>query len=409
MSVRRIFVEKKPEYAVRAKELRQEIENYLGIGTITDVRVLIRYDVEDVSEEVYKEALVTIFSEPPVDFVYEESFPSEEGDTIFTVEYLPGQFDQRADSAEQCVKLLNEEENPVIKSATTYVISGTLTKEQAEAVKSLCINPVDSRENNNPKPATLVTVFDQPEDVKIFEGFCDFAEDSLGELYSSLNLAMTFKDFLHIQNYFKNEEKRDPSVTEIRVLDTYWSDHCRHTTFQTELKNVEFTDGDYNEPIEASYRQYLADREEIFKGRDDKFVCLMDLALMAMRKLRKEGKLEDLEESEEINACSIVVPVVIDGQEEEWLVNFKNETHNHPTEIEPFGGAATCLGGAIRDPLSGRTYVYQAMRVTGAADPTRPMSETLHGKLPQKRIVTDAAHGYSSYGNQIGLATGYVK
>ena len=409
MSVRRIFVEKKPEYAVRAKELRQEIENYLGIGTITDVRVLIRYDVEDVSEEVYKEALVTIFSEPPVDFVYEESFPSEEGDTIFTVEYLPGQFDQRADSAEQCVKLLNEEENPVIKSATTYVISGTLTKEQAEAVKSLCINPVDSRENNNPKPATLVTVFDQPEDVKIFEGFCDFAEDSLGELYSSLNLAMTFKDFLHIQNYFKNEEKRDPSVTEIRVLDTYWSDHCRHTTFQTELKNVEFTDGDYNEPIEASYRQYLADREEIFKGRDDKFVCLMDLALMAMRKLRKEGKLEDLEESEEINACSIVVPVVIDGQEEEWLVNFKNETHNHPTEIEPFGGAATCLGGAIRDPLSGRTYVYQAMRVTGAADPTVSVKDTLKGKLPQKKLVREAAHGYSSYGNQIGLATGAVK
>ena len=409
MSVRRIFVEKKPEYAVRAKELRQEIENYLGIGTITDVRVLIRYDVEDVSEEVYKEALVTIFSEPPVDFVYEESFPSEEGDTIFTVEYLPGQFDQRADSAEQCVKLLNEEENPVIKSATTYVISGTLTKEQAEAVKSLCINPVDSRENNNPKPATLVTVFDQPEDVKIFEGFCDFAEDSLGELYNSLNLAMTFKDFLHIQNYFKNEEKRDPSVTEIRVLDTYWSDHCRHTTFQTELKNVEFTDGDYNEPIEASYRQYLADREEIFKGRDDKFVCLMDLALMAMRKLRKEGKLEDLEESEEINACGIVVPVVIDGKEEEWLVNFKNETHNHPTEIEPFGGAATCLGGAIRDPLSGRTYVYQAMRVTGAADPTVSVKETLKGKLPQKKLVRSAAHGYSSYGNQIGLATGYVK
>ena len=409
MSVRRIFVEKKPEFAVRAKELRTEIENYLGISTITDVRVLVRYDVEDVSEEVYKEALVTIFSEPPVDFVYEESFPSAEGDTIFTVEYLPGQFAQRADSAEQCVKLLNEEENPVIKSATTYIISGALTAEQAEAVKSLCINPVDSRENNNEKPETLVTVFEQPEDVQIFEGFCGFTQDSLKELYSSLNLAMTFKDFEHIQNYFKNEEKRDPSVTEIRVLDTYWSDHCRHTTFQTELKNVEFTKGDYNEPIESSYRKYLADREEIFKGRDDKFVCLMDLALMAMRKLRKEGKLEDMEVSEEINACSIVVPVVIDGQEEEWLVNFKNETHNHPTEIEPFGGAATCLGGAIRDPLSGRTYVYQAMRVTGAADPTKPMSETLHGKLPQKRIVTDAAHGYSSYGNQIGLATGYVK
>ena len=307
------------------------------------------------------------------------------------------------------MKLLSEEEEPVIRSATTYVVSGSLTEEEKAAVKSLCINPVDSRENNNPKPETLVTVFEQPEDVKVFEGFMDMPEAELKELYSSLNLAMTFKDFLHIQNYFKNEEKRDPSVTEIRVLDTYWSDHCRHTTFQTELKDVKFTKGDYNEPIENTYRQYLADREEVYAGRSDKYVCLMDLALMAMKKLRKEGKLQDMEVSEEINACSIVVPVVIDGQEEEWLVNFKNETHNHPTEIEPFGGAATCLGGAIRDPLSGRTYVYQAMRVTGAADPTRPMSETMHGKLPQRQIVTDAAHGYSSYGNQIGLATGYVK
>jgi len=409
MSVRRIFVEKKPGFAVGAKDLREEIESYLGINTITDVRVLIRYDIEDVSEEAYQKALITIFSEPPVDFVYEEEFPSKEGDTIFTVEYLPGQFDQRADSAEQCVKLLSEEENPVIRSATTYVISGTITPEQAEAIKSLCINPVDSRENNNPKPETLATAFEQPEDVKIFEDFCAYGEEELKALYDSLNLAMTFKDFLHIQNYFKNEEKRDPSVTEVRVLDTYWSDHCRHTTFQTELKDVTFTKGDYNEPIEASYHQYLADRAELYKGRDDKYVCLMDLALAAMKKLKKEGKLQDLEESEEINACSIVVPVVIDGVEEEWLVNFKNETHNHPTEIEPFGGAATCLGGAIRDPLSGRTYVYQAMRVTGAADPTKSMAETLHGKLPQKRIVTDAAHGYSSYGNQIGLATGYVK
>ena len=409
MSVRRIFAEKKPEFAVIAKDLRGEIENYLGINTVTDVRVLIRYDIEDVSEETYKDALVTIFSEPPVDFLYEESFPSKAGDTIFTVEYLPGQFDQRADSAEQCVKLLNAEENPVIRSATTYVISGTLSEEQKEAVKSLCINPVDSRENNGGKPETLATVFEKPEDVKIFDGFTGFAEEKLKELYASLNLAMTFKDFLHIQNYFKNEEKRDPSVTEIRVLDTYWSDHCRHTTFQTELKDVEFTKGDYNEPIENTYKQYLAEREELYKGRDDKFVCLMDLALLAMKKLRKEGKLADLEVSDEINACSIVVPVVIDGKDEEWLVNFKNETHNHPTEIEPFGGAATCLGGAIRDPLSGRTYVYQAMRVTGAADPTKPMSETLKGKLPQRRIVTDAAHGYSSYGNQIGLATGYVK
>ena len=409
MSVRRIFVEKKPEFAVLAHDLKEEIASYLGIDTITDVRVLIRYDIEDVSEDAYQKALITIFSEPPVDFVYEEAFPSKEGDTIFSVEFLPGQFDQRADSAEQCVKLLNEEENPVIRSATTYVISGTLTAEQIEGIKSLCINPVDSRENNNAKPETLVTVFEQPEDVKIFDGFCGYGEAELKELYDSLNLAMTFKDFEHIHNYFQNEEKRDPSVTEIRVLDTYWSDHCRHTTFQTELKDVTFTKGDYNEPMEASYKQYLADREVLYKDRDDKFVCLMDLAVLAMKKLRREGKLEDLEESEEINACSIVVPVTIDGKEEEWLVNFKNETHNHPTEIEPFGGAATCLGGAIRDPLSGRTYVYQAMRVTGAADPTRPMSETLHGKLPQKRIVKDAAHGYSSYGNQIGLATGYVK
>ena len=409
MSVRRIFVEKRPEFAVKAKELRDEIESYLGIKTVTGVRVLIRYDIENVSEAAYREALSTIFSEPPMDDVYEESFETGEGDTVFTVEYLPGQFDQRADSAEQCVKLLSEEEEPIIRSATTYVVSGTLTEEEKAAVKSLCINPVDSRENNNPKPETLVAVFEQPEDVKIFAGFMDMPKEELKSLYDSLNLAMTFKDFLHIQNYFKNEEKRDPSVTEIRVLDTYWSDHCRHTTFQTELKDVEFTKGDYNEPIENTYRQYLADREELYAGRSDKFVCLMDLALMAMRKLRKEGKLQDMEVSEEINACSIVVPVVIDGKEEEWLVNFKNETHNHPTEIEPFGGAATCLGGAIRDPLSGRTYVYQAMRVTGAADPTRPMSETMHGKLPQRRIVTDAAHGYSSYGNQIGLATGYVK
>ena len=409
MSVRRIFVEKREAFAVKAKELREEIVNYLGIQTITGVRVLIRYDIENVSDAVYQEALATIFSEPPMDDVYEESFETAEGDLVFTVEYLPGQFDQRADSAEQCVKLLSEEEEPVIRSATTYVVSGSLTEEEKAAVKSLCINPVDSRENNNPKPETLVTVFEQPEDVKVFESFMDMPEAELKELYSSLNLAMTFKDFLHIQNYFKNEEKRDPSVTEIRVLDTYWSDHCRHTTFQTELKDVEFTKGDYNEPIENTYRQYLADREEVYAGRSDKYVCLMDLALMAMKKRRKEGKIQDMEVSEEINACSIVVPVVIDGQEEEWLVNFKNETHNHPTEIEPFGGAATCLGGAIRDPLSGRTYVYQAMRVTGAADPTRPMSETMHGKLPQRQIVTDAAHGYSSYGNQIGLATGYVK
>ena len=409
MSVKRVFVEKKPEFAVQARELCDEIESYLGIAGVTGVRVLVRYDIENLSEDVYREALGTIFSEPPVDEVFEGDFVHGADDAVFSVEYLPGQFDQRADSAEQCVKLLKETEEPVIKTATTYVISGSLTKEELDAVKAFCINPVDSREASETIPETLVSVFEKPEDVAVFEGFASMDEAALKELYGSLNLAMTFKDFLHIQAYYKNEEKRDPSVTEIRVLDTYWSDHCRHTTFSTELKNVTFTEGDYKKPIEDTYNQYLADHKEIYKGRDDKFVCLMDLAIMGMKKLRAEGKLEDLEVSEEINACSIVVPVEIDGETEEWLVNFKNETHNHPTEIEPFGGAATCLGGAIRDPLSGRTYVYQAMRITGAADPTRPLNETLKGKLPQRKIVTEAAHGYSSYANQIGLATGFVK
>ena len=409
MSVRRVFVEKKPQFAVKARELKEELKSYLHLDTISRVRVLIRYDVENLSEDVYRQALTTIFSEPPVDWVYEEGFDAEDQDMVFSVEYLPGQFDQRADSAEQCVKLLKEDEEPVIRTATTYVLTGELTGEQKEAIKAFCINPVDSREAEEEKPETLTAVFDTPADVAYFEGFCGFDEKELRELYDSLNLAMTFQDFLHIQNYYKGEEHRDPTVTEVRVLDTYWSDHCRHTTFSTELKNVTITEGDYQEPIQGTYEQYLADRTELYGGRKDKFVCLMDLALLAMKKLKKEGKLEDLEESEEINACSIIVPVTIDGAEEEWLINFKNETHNHPTEIEPFGGAATCLGGAIRDPLSGRTYVYQAMRVTGAADPTAPLSETMKGKLPQKKLVNGAALGYSSYGNQIGLSTGYVK
>ncbi|NLL92864.1 MAG: phosphoribosylformylglycinamidine synthase [Clostridiales bacterium] len=408
--VRRVYVEKQAPYAVKAKETKEEIKNYLGIKTVTGVRMFVRYDIENLSEDTYKAALNTVFSEPPVDILYEEEFPyNKEADKVFSVEYLPGQFDQRADSAVQCVKFLNENEEPVIKTATTYVIEGTVTDEELENIKTFCINPVDSRETNLVKPETLVTVFEEPEDVKYLDGFISMSKDKLKELYSSLNLAMTFKDFCHIQNYFNGEEHRDPSMTEIRVLDTYWSDHCRHTTFHTELKNVEFDEGFYKKPIMDTYNQYIKDRTDIFKGREDKFVCLMDLALMAMRKLKKEGKLEDQEESDEINACSIVVPVEIDGKTEEWLVNFKNETHNHPTEIEPFGGAATCLGGAIRDPLSGRTYVYQAMRVTGAADPTKSVKDTLKGKLPQKKIVREAANGYSSYGNQIGLATGLVK
>ena len=408
-NVRRVYVEKKPAYAVQAKELKHEISSYLGIKSATNVRVLIRYDVENISDEVFEKACRTVFAEPPVDDLYLEKFEAAEGARIFSVEYLPGQFDQRADSAVQCVQFLDGDAQPIIRSATTYVIEGNATDEEFDAIKHHCINPVDSRETGLEKPETLVTVFPEPEDVKIFDGFKEMSEADLKALYDSLNLAMTFKDFQHIQNYFKNEEKRDPSMTEIRVLDTYWSDHCRHTTFSTELTDVKFDEGDYKEPIVKTYEKYLADREVLYKGRDDKFVCLMDLALMAMKKLKSEGKLADQEESDEINACSIVVPVDVDGKEEEWLINFKNETHNHPTEIEPFGGAATCLGGAIRDPLSGRTYVYQAMRVTGAADPTVSVKETLKGKLPQKKLVRSAAHGYSSYGNQIGLATGYVK
>ncbi|MEE0259190.1 MAG: phosphoribosylformylglycinamidine synthase [Coprococcus comes] len=409
MGVKRVYVEKKPEFAVQAKELRHEVKSYLGIKTVKNVRVLIRYDVENLSDSTFERACNGVFAEPPVDVLYREDFPHEESDHIFSVEFLPGQFDQRADSAVQCVQFIKEDELPVIKTATTYVIEGEISEEEMEAIKAHCINPVDSRETGLEKPETLVTKFDEPADVKIFDGFKDMPEAELKELYSSLGLAMTFKDFQHIQNYFKGEEHRDPSMTEIRVLDTYWSDHCRHTTFSTELTEVSFGDGDYRKPMEDTYKEYLQTHSEIFKGREDKFVCLMDLALMAMRKLKKEGKLQDQEESDEINACSIVVPVEVDGVEEEWLVNFKNETHNHPTEIEPFGGAATCLGGAIRDPLSGRTYVYQAMRVTGAADPTVSVKETMKGKLPQKKLVRSAAHGYSSYGNQIGLATGLVK
>ncbi|MBR6222895.1 MAG: phosphoribosylformylglycinamidine synthase [Lachnospiraceae bacterium] len=407
-NVKRVYAEKREDYAVKAKELKEEIKKYLGIP-VSAVRVLIRYDMENVSEATYKRALGTVFSEPPVDDIYEgDTFSVEPSDKVFSVEYLPGQFDQRADSAEQCIKLLNEKEEPVIRSATTYVISGDISDEDMSRIKAYVINPVDSRETSSDLPETLIQKFDDPQDVHIFDGFSDMAEAPLKELYDSLGLAMTFKDFLHIQNYFKNEEKRDPSMTEIRVLDTYWSDHCRHTTFSTELKNVTFDEGYYKKPIVDTYNEYLAVRDELYKGRDDKFVCLMDIALLAMKKLKADGKLEDMEKSDEINACSIVVPVEVDGKEEEWLVSFKNETHNHPTEIEPFGGAATCLGGAIRDPLSGRSYVYQAMRVTGAADPTAHIKDTMEGKLPQRKIVTVAAHGYSSYGNQIGLATGLV-
>ena len=414
-SVRRIYVEKKREYAVKARELEEELKSYLGIDGIKEVRVFIRYDVENISDEVFEQACRTIFSEPPVDLLYRETIDIPADGKVFSVEFLPGQYDQRADSAVQCVQFLKEDEKPVIRTAVTYLVTGTVSDEEFARIKQHCINPVDSRETDMTKPETLITQYDEPEDVKIFDGFITMDEQALRALYESLGLAMTFQDFLHIRKYFEGEEKRDPSMTEIRVLDTYWSDHCRHTTFSTELKEVEFEEGYYKTPLETTYLSYLDTRSEIYAGRSDKFVCLMDLALMAMKKLKHDGKLNDLEVSDEINACSIVVPVEIDPGDgnapytEEWLVSFKNETHNHPTEIEPFGGAATCLGGAIRDPLSGRSYVYQAMRITGAADPTVPVSETLKGKLSQKKLVRGAAAGYSSYGNQIGLATGYVK
>jgi phosphoribosylformylglycinamidine synthase len=362
---------------------------------------------------VFEAACGCVFCEPPVDDHYLESFETGEGDFTFGVEYLPGQFDQRADSAVQCIRFLDENEEPIVRTAIVYVISGLSTQEEQERVKNYCINPVDSRVTIMQKPDTLVTVYDEPADIGIFLGFRELTQERAETLYQSLGLAMTFRDFLHIQTYFQ-EEGRDPSITEIRVLDTYWSDHCRHTTFSTVITDVEFEEGYYRTPIETAYQSYLDTREMLYHGREDKPICLMDLALVAMKKLKAEGKLFDLEESEEINACSVVVPVEVEAEDgsktiEEWLVFFKNETHNHPTEIEPFGGAATCLGGAIRDPLSGRGYVYQAMRVTGAADPTVSVSQTLKGKLPQKKLVRGAAAGYSSYGNQIGLATGLVK
>ncbi|MCR5426178.1 MAG: phosphoribosylformylglycinamidine synthase [Lachnospiraceae bacterium] len=411
-NVRRIYVEKKRPFAVKAAELHEELKNYLGIDA-EEVRILIRYDVENLSDAVFERACTSVFSEPPVDDYYLEQIEIPAGTRVFSVEFLPGQFDQRADSAVQCVQFLNENENPTIHTAVTYLIRGQISDAQFEQIKSYCINPVDSRETDLTKPETLQTNYEEPADVRIFDGFKDMQAEQLRALYDSLGLAMTFKDFLHIQKYFHDDEKRDPSMTEIRVLDTYWSDHCRHTTFSTELTKVTFDEGFYREAFEKSFADYRKTRAELYANRPDKFSCLMDLGTIAAKKIRAEGGLQDEEVSDEINACSIVVPVEMDygdhKETEEWLVFFKNETHNHPTEIEPFGGAATCLGGAIRDPLSGRGYVYQAMRVTGAADPTVPVSQTMEGKLPQKKLVRTAAAGYSSYGNQIGLATGYVK
>ena len=407
--IRRIFVEKKEAFAGEAKNLRHELRSYLGLRGLTGVRILVRYDIENLPDEVWLQAKTTVFSEPPVDDLYEEEFPLQENDRVFAVEYLPGQFDLRADSAIQCVRLLDENVEPLIRTAMVYVLSGSVSEEEYAMIRDYCCNPVDSRIASEQKPATLEMEFAEPADIKIFEGFCRMEEAAFRSLYDSLGLAMTYADFVFIRSWFEEEEKRDPTVTEIRVLDTYWSDHCRHTTFSTELKDITLEDGFYRAPIEAALQEYLKDREDVYGPENRKYVCLMDLAVMGAKKLKKDGILTDQEETDEINACSIIVPVEVDGKTQEWLIQFKNETHNHPTEIEPFGGAATCLGGAIRDPLSGRAYVYQAMRVTGAADPRTPMEQTLQGRLPQKKLVREAARGYSSYGNQVGLATGFVK
>ena len=404
--IKRIYVEKKEGCNIEASQLLADIKENLGLTNLTGLRILNRYDVEDIADDVFEAASKTIFSEPPVDYIYNETFEMAEDETAFSMEYLPGQYDQRADSAMQCIQIISGDDKAVVASAKTYVLKGKLSTEDVEKIKHYCINPVDSREASMEKPATLKMDLTIPTTVETIEGFIDMDEKALLDYRKSLGLAMSEADILFCQKYFKDTEKRNPTITEIRVIDTYWSDHCRHTTFATHINDVTFEDGKYKNVVENVYKMYLDEKKSL--GREQKPVCLMDIATTGMRALKAQGKLDNFDESEEINACSIVVPVDVDGVEEDWLVMFKNETHNHPTEIEPFGGAATCLGGAIRDPLSGRSYVYQAMRVTGAGDPTVPVADTLQGKLPQRKIVTSAAHGYSSYGNQIGLATGQV-
>ena len=404
--MKRIFVEKKAAFREHTKAVLQDLRESLGLSGAEDLRIAQRYDIDGLSEEDFRKTLPTIFAESQVDDVFEDALPCGADDKVFAVEYLPGQFDQRADSAAQCVQMLTRKERPLIASALVYVIRGNVSDEDLARVKAYLINPVDSREASLEVPETLRRGVPAPAPIPRLEDFSRKTPEELSALRRELGLAMSDADLAFVQKYFRDEERRGPTLTEIRVLDTYWSDHCRHTTFLTRLNRVSFDDSPLLAPVEKAWERYLALRREL--GREDKTVCLMDVALLAMRELKKQGKLDDLEVSEEINAASIVVPVTVDGKTEDWLVMFKNETHNHPTEIEPFGGAATCLGGAIRDPLSGRSYVYQAMRVTGAADPRAPFSKTLSGKLPQRKIVRGAAQGYSSYGNQIGLATGTV-
>lgn len=396
--VYRVYIEKKPEFAYEAKSLVKEATELLGVKGLESVRIFNRYDVENLDEANFEKAILNVFSEPQVDVVYRTV---DEGDAqVFGIEFLPGQFDQRADSAAQCIQIMSQGNRPTVKSAKVVCLYGNVTAEDVNKIKKHMINPVEAREASLDLPETLKVDYDIPTEVAILDGFNTKSEDDLKAFIGELGLAMDFGDIKFVQDYFKSIE-RDPTITEIKVIDTYWSDHCRHTTFNTIIDNIKFED----KLLEKTYNQYLEIRKEL--GRK-KPVTLMDIGTIAAKYLKQNGKLDKLDESEEINACTVKVDIEVDGKSEPWLLLFKNETHNHPTEIEPFGGAATCIGGAIRDPLSGRSYVYGAMRLTGAADPTVPVKDTLPGKLPQRKIVTTAADGYSSYGNQIGLATGIV-
>ncbi len=405
--VRRIFAEKMKGYDVEAESIYKDLKNNLGIEKLEGVRIINRYDITDISDSEYEAARNVIFSEPPVDHVYENEPATNADEKVFAVEYLPGQYDQRADSASQCIQFLTLGERPRCKAAKLYLLKGKISDEDFERIKAYCINSVDSREASMDKPETLDTDIEYPDDIKPLDGFCKMTDEEVAGLQEKMAMAMSVEDLKFCRQYFSQTEHRDPTITELRLIDTYWSDHCRHTTFLTQIDKVEFEEGPFAHLMSSVYNDYLASRSYVYCDRD-KDICLMDLATIAMKELRKRGKLEDLDVSEEINACSIVVNAKINGKDEEWLVMFKNETHNHPTEIEPFGGAATCLGGAIRDPLSGRSYVYQAMRVTGCGDPRTKIKDTLKGKLSQRKLTTGAAAGYSSYGNQIGLATGQV-
>ena len=404
----RIFVEKREGFNVVAKQTLWDIRHNLGMRSVTDLRYIVRYDLEGLTRDEYDRAKGIVLSEPNADVIYEEALPVEDGWKVFAMEYLPGQYDQRGDSAEQCIQLLTQGERCKALTARVIAVKGDITDDELKKIEEYLINPVESRLASLDKPETLDMETPVPEDVKRVEGFIKWNDDEMAEYYGSMGFAMTLADLKFCRDYFRDTENRDPSVTELRVIDTYWSDHCRHTTFLTRLSEIEIEKAALGKVIEDALNEYYATRDEVYGKDTDRIVSLMDMALMGMKSLKKKGLIPDLDESDEINACSIEVPVTIDGKTEKWLVQFKNETHNHPTEIEPFGGAATCLGGAIRDPLSGRAYVYQAMRVTGSGDPTIPFKDTMHGKLPSRKITTGAANGYSSYGNQIGLATGQV-